>query len=189
MAQDVANEVLSSDRLDRMIGHDLAALLDPGTLQACLDEAMHSDIGVTAGELAVARALLHRISGSALLNGDKQAVGDAAVLYRMVAAANSLLIGRISTTATAGEATLKGLCADGQRYRWLRPRLRVRPMQSVSGAVRSAIDVRVGQSFFDTPTRGGRGYVDPAVFDAECVDLDTEIDGAFAIPPMGPLVP
>ena len=86
--------VLSSDRLGRMIGADLAGMIHPGTLAACLDDAMNSDIGVTAKEIAVARALLYVVSGSALMAGDKKAINDSGTLYRMVCAANNLLIGR-----------------------------------------------------------------------------------------------
>ena len=46
-------------------------------------------------DVAAARALLFRVSGSALLNGDKKALGDHAVLYRMVCEANALLIGKV----------------------------------------------------------------------------------------------
>jgi hypothetical protein len=86
--------VLSSEWLGRMIGADLAEVIDPGTLAACMDEAFNSDMGVTAKELAVARALLFAVSGSALMNGEKKSLKDAGTLYRMVCAANSLLIGR-----------------------------------------------------------------------------------------------
>jgi len=82
-----------------MIGADLADMIHPGTLAACLDDALNSDIGVTAKELAVARALLFRVSGSALLDGDKRAIKDAATLCRIVCAANGLLIGRRGGTA------------------------------------------------------------------------------------------
>lgn len=176
MTQEAVTGSLTGDGLSRMIGQDLAGLVDPGTLRSCLDEALNGDMGVTPSELAVARALLHRVAGAALLNGNKSAVGDAAVLYRMVAAANSLLMGRVRPVA---EVSLTQE-AEAKRYRWLRPRLRVRPMHSMSGALRNGLDVRVGQSFFDVQTRGARGYVDPAVFDAECAELDAEIDDAFA---------
>lgn len=86
--------VLSSEELGRMIGADFADMLHPGTLAACLDDALNSDMGVTAKEIAVARALLFLVSGSALMDGDKKAIKDAGTLYRMVCAANNLLIGR-----------------------------------------------------------------------------------------------
>jgi hypothetical protein len=92
-------EVCSSEMLGRMIGADLADMIDPGTLSLCLEDATTSDIGVTAKELAVARALLFRVAGSALLDGDKKAIKDASTLYRMVCAANGLLIGRPGGTA------------------------------------------------------------------------------------------
>jgi hypothetical protein len=84
----------SSEWLGRMIGADLAEVIDPGTLASCMDEAFNSDMGVTAKELAVARALLFAVSGSALMNGERRAIKDAGALYRMVCAANGLLIGR-----------------------------------------------------------------------------------------------
>jgi len=92
-------ELRLTEGLGRMIGADLADMIHPGTLAACMDEALNSDIGVTAKELAVARALLFRVSGSALMDGDKAAINDAGTLCRMVIAANNLLIGRLGGPA------------------------------------------------------------------------------------------
>lgn len=83
---------ISSKELVRMIGADLAAMINPGTLIGCLRDTMNSD-PVTAKELAIARALLYRVAGSALLNGEAYALKDAALLYRMLIAANTLLSG------------------------------------------------------------------------------------------------
>lgn len=80
----------------KMVGEELASRIDPETLRTCLSDTTSSEIRLTAEEVAVARALLYRVSGSALLNGDKKATVDAPILFRMVAAANGLLIGNIN---------------------------------------------------------------------------------------------
>ena len=77
------------------------------------------------------------------------------------------------------EAELDSLRADAARYRWLRDRLKVKEERSLAGSYRDSIYVRVGQSFFDTPTRGSTGYVDPAVYAVECMELDAAIDAAM----------
>lgn len=92
----MANDDISLQRVRSLVGAELAELIDPGTLAQCAQEAHSGDLRLTAEELAVARALLFRVSGSALLDGDKQAIKDAGVIYRMVCTANNLLIGRVS---------------------------------------------------------------------------------------------
>ncbi len=70
---------------------------------------------------------------------------------------------------------------DSARYRWLRPRLELNRTSSLSGGdLRLSLEVRIGQSFFDTPTRGPRGYVDPQRFHDECRQLDEQVDAAIA---------
>ena len=64
------------------------------------------------------------------------------------------------------------------RYKWLRARLRVLEMESMTGKKQVAFDVRIGQPFFETPTRGAKGYLDPDQFERECSRLDAEIDAA-----------
>jgi hypothetical protein len=78
------------------------------------------------------------------------------------------------------DAQIEALRADAERYRWLRPRLQVRAGRSMGGTVRECLEVRIGQSFFDTPTRAGKGYLNLADFDGECRLLDVEIDAAMA---------
>lgn len=72
---------------------------------------------------------------------------------------------------------------DAERYRWLRLRIKVREERSLAGTYRDSIYTRVGQSFFDTPTRGAKGYTDPTKFEAECASLDAAIDAAMAPKP------
>ena len=65
------------------------------------------------------------------------------------------------------------------RYDWLRDRLRVRGQRALSGGVRDGIEFRVGRTFLDVPSRGSFGYLDPAMYDAECDELDRQIDAAI----------
>lgn len=85
------------DELVALVGEDIAAAIDAGTLSHTIGDTQSTDCEVTAREVAVARALLFLVSGSALLDGEKKAIRDAGTLYRMVSTANNLLIGRLST--------------------------------------------------------------------------------------------
>lgn len=91
--------VLSSEGLGRIVGAHLAEMLDLKQLNDYLRDTRQDDCELLAVEVAVARALLSTVSGSALLNGDKRALRDAGTLYRMVTTANNLLIGRIGGPA------------------------------------------------------------------------------------------
>ena len=85
---------------------------------------------------------------------------------------------RAADKIDAQAAEIEALRADAERYRWLRHRLKVREEKSLAGSYRDSIYVRVGQSFFDTPTRGVKGYVEPAEYEKECAELDAAIDAA-----------
>lgn len=73
-------------------------------------------------------------------------------------------------------AEAEALRKDAERYRWLRERVELRKERAVSGSVRDSIQMRTGQSFLDTPTRGARGYCDEFEFTRECSRLDAAID-------------
>jgi hypothetical protein len=86
--------------LCRVISAELVDMLDEGTVAACLEDAASmQECTVRPIDVALARALLYRVSGSALLYGDKKAITDARTLYRMVCEANALLIGRVPRAA------------------------------------------------------------------------------------------
>lgn len=68
------------------------------------------------------------------------------------------------------------LKADAARYQWLRMRVKVKKMQSVSGSVRDAIEVKTGCSFLDSPLP----KTHPESYPAEQAEkLDTCIDSAM----------
>ena len=69
---------------------------------------------------------------------------------------------------------------DAERYRWLRERMKVREEKSLAGSWRDSIYIRIGQSFFDTPTRGSKGYTEPAQYERECQEFDAAVDAAIA---------
>lgn len=82
--------------LCRVISAELVDMLDEGTVAACIADADNmQECTVRPIDVALARALLYRVSGSALLDGDRKAIKDAPTLYRMVCEANALLIGRV----------------------------------------------------------------------------------------------
>lgn len=70
------------------------------------------------------------------------------------------------------------LRANAARYLWLRDRLKVSLQKSMSGsgALKPTLIVRIGCSFFSNPSSKGRGYLDPRVYEQECLDLDNNID-------------
>jgi hypothetical protein len=80
------------------------------------------------------------------------------------------------------KAHIADLEKDAARYQWLRERLATRESQSVSGSWRLAIEIRIGRSFFDTPSRGAGGYLIPSKFWEECDLLDAAIDKAMEKP-------
>ena len=69
----------------------------------------------------------------------------------------------------------QGDAKDAERYRWLAPRLRVRKMQPVSGAVRDGIEVKLGCSFIDSNIKK----------EIETFKLDAAIDAAILAKPGG----
>lgn len=77
-------------------------------------------------------------------------------------------------------ACSRRILADARRYEWLRMRLRVFEQRALSGSYKDAISIRIGQSFFDSKTRGDAGYVDASKFWKECDALDAAIDAALA---------
>jgi hypothetical protein len=79
----------------------------------------------------------------------------------------------------AVRAECEALRAKAARYDWLRDRLRVRGQRALSGGVRDGIEFRVGRTFLDAPSRGSFGYLDPAMYYAECDELDAAIDDAM----------
>ncbi len=86
--------------------------------------------------------------------------------------------------ADAELAALRAECErlkkDAARYQWLRPRMQVRKERAVNGGdLRATLNVRIGQAFFDTPTRGSKGYILASDFDTECRILDAEVDAAL----------
>lgn len=87
---------MTADDLISLVGEDFASMIEPGVLAHAMADTQLTDINVTARDVAVARALLSLVSGSALLNGDKKAILDAGTLYRLICTANSLLIGRLA---------------------------------------------------------------------------------------------
>ena len=80
---------------------------------------------------------------------------------------------------TSLAAECERLRRDAQRYRWLRPRLEMRSLQSVAGSSRPALMLRVGQEYFDSKTRGSKGYTKPHLFELECGILDSAIDSSI----------
>lgn len=92
--------VPTREELCRVMSAELVGMLDEGTVAACIeDAATMQECTVRPIDVALARALLYRISGSALLAGDKKALKDAPTLYRMACEANALLIGRVPKAA------------------------------------------------------------------------------------------
>lgn len=75
------------------------------------------------------------------------------------------------------------LLADAMRYRWLRLRIEVRNLRSMSGSARPAMEIRIGHAFFDTDTEPGRGYLDKNTFKNQCNLLDAAIDNARSTKP------
>lgn len=71
---------------------------------------------------------------------------------------------------------------EAAAYRWLRDRLMVREEKSLAGSYRDSIYTRVGRSFFDTPSHGAKGYLDPSKYEKECEQLDTAISAAMGWP-------
>jgi hypothetical protein len=88
----------------------------------------------------------------------------------------------IDRGAAEERAKSAAVLADAERWRWARPRLHVRQERSLAGigGYRDTLSIRIAQEFFDTPTRGDKGYLDKARFAAECDQLDAAIDAAFA---------
>ena len=82
-----------------------------------------------------------------------------------------------AATIASQAAQIQALERDAGRYRWLRPRLEVKPMQAVSGSVRPALDVRIGWSYMDSkgPISSSRNVA------ADCESLDAAIDSAQAV--------
>ena len=87
--------MITQSTLVNLIGPKLAPMLDESTLRHCMRDATDCDIILTPEEVAVARALILRVAGSALLNGDRGALVDAGVLYNMLCSDNGLLIGMV----------------------------------------------------------------------------------------------
>lgn len=86
--------------LCRVMEPDMLDMLDDATVAACIEDAASmQECTLRPIDVALARALLYRVSGSALLDGDKKAIKDAPTLYRMVCEANALLIGRVPKAA------------------------------------------------------------------------------------------
>ena len=75
------------------------------------------------------------------------------------------------------------LLADAMRYRWIRLRIEVRNLRSMSGQSRPAMEIRIGHAFFDTDTEPGRGYLDKNRFKNQCNLLDETIDNARSTKP------
>lgn len=71
---------------------------------------------------------------------------------------------------------------EAAAYRWLRDRLMVREEKSLAGSYRDSIYTRVGRSFFDTPSQGAKGYLDPSKYEKECGQLDIAIAAAMGWP-------
>lgn len=69
------------------------------------------------------------------------------------------------------QRVVEGLRKDAERYRWLRPRLWVRDIRDMTGALRPALYVVIGRSFFHTKT--------DAHEDQEREQLDSAIDAAI----------
>lgn len=103
---------VTADELVTLVGEDIAPMIDAGTLAHTLGDTQSTVCEVTARDIAVARALLFCVSGSALLNGDKKAIIDASTLYRMACIANNLLIGRLTPPSAPTDAEY---VAEGMR--------------------------------------------------------------------------
>ena len=73
------------------------------------------------------------------------------------------------------EAALK----DAERYRWLRDRMQIRFMESVSGDKRAAFAMRIGHSFCDSTLDPARGWTDPKYFVAQQNRVNAAIDAAI----------
>lgn len=87
--------LITQGTLVNLIGKELAPLLEENTLRDCMRDATDCSVALTPEEVAVARALILRALGSALLNGERGALVDAGTIYRMLCSANGLLIGTV----------------------------------------------------------------------------------------------
>lgn len=68
---------------------------------------------------------------------------------------------------------------DAERYRWLRERLQIRWLETVTGDKKRGMDIRIGHSFFN-PKSPKESYLDEQVFESCCKELDDSIDAAIA---------